>query len=97
MISRFDETRGGLSAVIRAAFAAAAAKGLLPEAEPAPYVVEIPADPKNGDFSTNAAMVNARVLRCAPQKIAAALLEWPRKRWKRAPSTAAATTAKMKR
>ena len=75
MISRFDETRGSLSAVIRAAFAAATAKGLLPEAEPAPYVVEIPADPKNGDFSTNAAMVNARVLRCAPQKIAAALLE----------------------
>ena len=52
MISRFDETRRGLDRVIRAAFAAAAAKGLLPAAEPAAYVVEIPADPKNGDFST---------------------------------------------
>ena len=75
MISRFDETRRGLDRVIRAAFTAAAAKGLLPAAEPAAYVVEIPADPKNGDFSTNAAMVNARAMRCAPQKIAAALLE----------------------
>ena len=75
MISRFDETRQGLDRVVRAAFAAAAAKGLLPDAEPAAYVVEIPADPKNGDFSTNAAMVNARAMRCAPQKIAAALLE----------------------
>ena len=37
--------------------------------------MEIPADPKNGDFSTNAAMANARAMRCAPQKIAAALLE----------------------
>ena len=75
MISRFDETRQGLDHVVRAAFAAAAAKGLLPDAEPAAYVVEIPADPKNGDFSTNAAMVNARAMRCAPQKIAAVLLE----------------------
>ena len=75
MISRFDETRRGLDRVIRAAFTAAAAKGLLPAAEPAAYVVEIPADPKNGDFSTNAAMANARAMRCAPQKIAAALLE----------------------
>ena len=75
MISRFDETRRGLDRAIRAAFTAAAAKGLLPTAEPAAYVVEIPADPKNGDFSTNAAMANARAMRCAPQKIAAALLE----------------------
>ena len=75
MISRFDATRQGFHRVVRAAFAAAAAKGLLPDAEPAAYVVEIPADPKNGDFSTNAAMVNARAMRCAPQKIAAALLE----------------------
>ena len=75
MISRFDETRQGLSCVVRAAFAAAAAKGLLPDAEPAPYVVEIPADPKNGDFSTNAAMVNARAMRSAPQKIAAVLTD----------------------
>ena len=50
MISRFDETRQGLDRVVRAAFAAAAAKGLLPDAEPAAYVVEIPADPKTAIF-----------------------------------------------
>ena len=50
MISRFDETRQGLGRVVRAAFAAAAAKGLLPDAEPAAYVVEIPADPKKRRF-----------------------------------------------
>ena len=49
MISRFDETRQGLDRVVRAAFAAAAAKGLLPDAEPAAYVVEIPI-PKTAIF-----------------------------------------------
>ena len=40
-------------------------------AEPLPaFNVEIPADPKNGDVSTNAAMVCARAFRTAPRKIA---------------------------
>lgn len=40
-------------------------------AEPIPgFNVEIPADPKNGDLSTNAAMVCARAFRTAPRKIA---------------------------
>ena len=34
------------------------------------FNVEIPADPKNGDMSTNAAMVCARTFRSAPRKIA---------------------------
>ncbi len=40
-------------------------------AEPIPlFNVEIPADPKNGDLSTNVAMVCAKVFRMAPRKIA---------------------------
>ena len=46
------------------------AEGVFP-AEPIPsFNVEIPADPKNGDMSTNAAMVCARAFRTAPKKIA---------------------------
>ncbi|WP_124101147.1 arginine--tRNA ligase [Ruminococcus sp. Marseille-P6503] len=45
-------------------------EGVFP-AEPIPsFNVEIPADPKNGDISTNAAMVCARAFRTAPRNIA---------------------------
>lgn len=51
------------------------AEGIFP-AEPIPsFNVEIPADPKNGDMSTNAAMVCARAFRTAPRKIADAICE----------------------
>lgn len=44
--------------------------------EPIPaFNVEIPADPKNGDMSTNAAMVCARAFRTAPRKIADSICE----------------------
>ena len=75
MISCFDNTKEQLSAVVRAAFARAAADGVLPAAEPADFVIEVPGDTTRGDFATNAAMVNARAMRNAPQKIAAALVE----------------------
>lgn len=39
------------------------------------FNVEIPADPKNGDMSTNAAMVCARVFHTAPRKIAESICE----------------------
>lgn len=45
-------------------------------AEPIPaFNVEIPADPKNGDMSSNAAMVCARAFHAAPRKIAEAICE----------------------
>ncbi|MDE6148910.1 MAG: arginine--tRNA ligase, partial [Ruminococcus sp.] len=44
--------------------------------EPIPtFNVEIPADPKNGDMSSNAAMVCARAFHTAPRKIAEAICE----------------------
>ena len=46
------------------------AAGIFP-ANPIPsFNIEIPADPKNGDMSTNAAMVCARAFRTAPRRIA---------------------------
>lgn len=50
MISRFDETRQGFDRVVRAAFAAAAAKGLLPDAEPPPMWWKFPPIPKTAIF-----------------------------------------------
>ena len=64
-----------LSAAVNAAIRKAIKKGTLPEAQPVPFNIEIPADRKNGDYSTNAAMAHARVFRMAPMKIAAALID----------------------
>lgn len=50
-------------------------KGSLPEAELLPFKIEVPADRKNGDYSTNAAMAHARAFRMAPMKIAQAIKE----------------------
>ena len=45
---------------------AAMADGSLPEAELPGFIVEIPADPKNGDVASNLAMAGARAFRKAP-------------------------------
>ena len=48
--------------------------GTLPEAELPAFIVEIPADTKNGDIASNLAMAGARTWRKAPKMIADALL-----------------------
>lgn len=48
-------------------------KGELINADIPDFVIETPADRKNGDFATNAAMAGARVFRTAPAKIAQAI------------------------
>lgn len=60
---------------IESAFQAAIEKGKLPKGDIAPFIVEVPADRSHGDYSTNAAMANARVFKMAPAKIAAILTE----------------------
>ena len=50
------------------------ADGTFPAEAVPSFNIEIPADPKNGDISTNAAMVCAKPFRSAPRKIAEALL-----------------------
>ncbi len=53
----------------------AVADGVLPSGEIRDFTVEVPADRANGDFSTNAAMVNAKTFRLPPVKIAAVIVE----------------------
>ena len=66
-----DEARAFLTEAARAAMAA----GELPEAELPAFIVEIPADTKNGDIASNLAMAGARTWRKAPRMIAEALVK----------------------
>ncbi len=52
---------------------AAVADGTLPEAALPDFIVEIPADVKNGDIASNAAMAGARAFHKAPRQIAEAI------------------------
>ena len=82
-----DEARALLTAAAKAAMA----DGTLPEAELPAFIVEIPADVKNGDIASNIAMAGARTWRKAPKMIADALIAHlpdtgpaassPRSRW----------------
>ncbi|MBR3816761.1 MAG: arginine--tRNA ligase [Clostridia bacterium] len=70
-----NKAQSQIRSAISAAIEKATAAGILPQAEVAEFSVEVPADRKNGDYSTNAAMVNARAFRLAPRKIAEAIVE----------------------
>lgn len=61
-------------ALLQQATAAAMAAGDLPTAELPEFIVEIPADVKNGDVASNLAMVGARSFKKAPRQIAEAIL-----------------------
>ena len=52
---------------------AAVADGTLPEAALPDFIVEIPADAKNGDIASNVAMAGARAFHKAPRQIAEAI------------------------
>ena len=65
-----DEARALLTAAAKAAMA----DGTLPAAELPAFIVEIPADVKNGDIASNLDMAGARTWRKAPKMIADALL-----------------------
>ena len=54
---------------------AAMEKGLLPAAELPEFIVEVPADVKNGDIASNLALAGARAFKTAPRKIAEAIVE----------------------
>ncbi len=63
------------SEIILKGYQAAAAQGILPQAEVNAPVIETPKDLKNGDYASSFAMQNARVLRVAPLKTAQAICE----------------------
>ena len=68
-----------LKTAVTAAIEALTAKGDLPAGELRDFNIEVPADRKNGDFSANVAMVNAKVFRMPPAKAAAmSWRPWPR-------------------
>lgn len=58
---------------IEAAVKAAVAAGELPEGDLPEYIIEIPADTKNGNLASNVAMVSARAFHKAPRMIADAI------------------------
>lgn len=69
-----EKVQEQITTLIENAFKSAEQKGVLPSCEAAPFIIEVPADKANGDFSTNAAMVNARTFRLSPRKIADTIL-----------------------
>ena len=50
-----NKAQSQIRSAISAAIEKATAAGILPQAEVAEFSVEVPADRKNGDYSTNAA------------------------------------------
>ena len=61
--------------VIQAAYEAAAAEGALPAGVPLKGTIEIPKDPRNGDYAASAAMAAAKVMQRKPRDIAQALTD----------------------
>ena len=78
-LEKFDglnTAKNQISQMVKSAFTAACEKGrLTANGDIKDFTVEVPRDLKNGDFSTNAAMVNAKVFGTNPRAIAAALVE----------------------
>ena len=68
------ETQNQLKEKIIAAVNTAIEKGELASGDLPEFIIEKPADKKNGDFSTNIAMAGARVFRKAPKMIAEAIV-----------------------
>lgn len=64
-----------LKNVITQAIITAIKKGALPNAELPKFIIETPADRKNGDLATNAAMAGAKSFKIPPFKIAQAITE----------------------
>lgn len=63
-----------LKDAVTAAVNKAIASGDLIDAKLPDFIIEVPADKKNGDFATNVAMACARVFKTAPVKIANAIV-----------------------
>lgn len=68
------ETENKLKTLITEAIAEAIRAGELPDAEAPDFIVEIPANKANGDYSSNAAMAGARAFKKAPRMIAESIV-----------------------
>ena len=67
------EAKSQYRELIEKAVRAAVSAGELPEGEIPEFIIEIPADTKNGNLASNVAMVSARAFRKAPRQIAEAI------------------------
>lgn len=65
-----NETIKSLKKRIIAAIDIAKSEKALPEIDIPEFVIEVPANKNNGDFSTNVAMISAKAFKMAPSKIA---------------------------
>ncbi|MBR2315945.1 MAG: arginine--tRNA ligase [Clostridia bacterium] len=70
-----DKAKKQIKNIILEAVGKAVSQGTLPAEPMNDFGIEVPNDRANGDFSSNAAMVNARAFRSAPRKIAETIVE----------------------
>lgn len=75
MSKMVKEVENKLNDAIALAVEKATQSGDLPEAEMPKFIIEKPADKKNGDFSSNIAMAGARAYHQAPRMIAEAIVK----------------------
>ena len=75
MSKMVKEVENKLNEAIALAVEKAIQSGDLPEAEMPKFIIEKPADKKNGDFSSNIAMEGARAYHQAPRMIAEAIVK----------------------
>ncbi|MCI6361633.1 MAG: arginine--tRNA ligase [Eubacterium coprostanoligenes] len=75
MSKMVKEVENKLNEAIALAVEKATQRGDLPEAEMPKFIIEKPADKKNGDFSSNIAMAGARAYHQAPRMIAEAIVK----------------------
>ncbi len=71
-----NETHGQIREVILSALGKAVKEGKLPKEPISDFNIEVPGDVKNGDFSSNVAMVSTKVFRMNPRKIGETILEY---------------------
>ena len=70
-----DKAKKEISALVMNAVNTAMKNDELPTSELTDFVVEVPADRTHGDYAVNAAMVWSKLFRCAPVKIAEAIVK----------------------
>ncbi len=71
-----NEAKAQIKNIILEAVGKAVADGKLPSEPMNDFNIEVPADRNNGDYSSNAAMANAKAFRMPPRKIADTIKEY---------------------
>lgn len=69
------ETENLLRKLVSAAIESAIKAGELPDTEIPEFIIEVPANKANGDYSSNAAMAGARAFKKAPRMIAESIIK----------------------